>query len=236
MSPTTYPPYDSKIQPPYRFDRLPASVARAPERPLYPLERTLCELTGPVFSENDVADGESDLTRAGAAPPIGQVIVVRGQVTDEDARPVPNTLVEIWQANAAGRYDHAADQSGRTIDPNFHGVGRCLTDDEGRYRFRTIKPAPYPGGGAPDWWRPAHIHFSLFGHSFMSRMVTQMYFPGDPLIGPDRILAAIPDEAARQRLISTLSPPTGEGEPILVYLFDLVLRGRQGTPFEGPAR
>lgn len=236
MSPTTYPPYDSKIQPPYRFDRLPASVARAPERPLYPLERTLCELTGPVFSENDVADGESDLTRAGAAPPIGQVIVVRGQVTDEDARPVPNTLVEIWQANAAGRYDHAADQSGRTIDPNFHGVGRCLTDDEGHYRFRTIKPAPYPGGGAPDWWRPAHIHFSLFGHSFMSRMVTQMYFPGDPLIGPDRILAAIPDEAARQRLISTLSPPTGEGEPILVYLFDLVLRGRQETPFEGPAR
>ena len=189
-----------------------------------------------MFSENDVADGENDLTRAGAAPPIGQVIVVRGQVTDEDARPVPNTLVEIWQANAAGRYDHTADQSGRTIDPNFHGVGRCLTDDEGRYRFRTIKPAPYLGGGAPDWWRPAHIHFSLFGHSFMSRMVTQMYFPGDPLIGPDRILAAIPDEAARRRLISTLRPPTSEGEPILVYLFDLVLRGGQETPFEGPAR
>ena len=230
------PQYDPKVQPPYRFGRLRAAVARAPERPLYPLERTLCELTGPVFSQDDVADGENDLTRTGAGPPIGEVITVWGQVMDEESRPVPNTLVEIWQGNAAGRYDHAADQSDRVLDPNFHGAGRTVTNETGHYRFRTIRPAPYPGGGAADWWRPAHIHFSLIGPSFMSRVVTQMYFPGDPLIGADRIIAAIPDEAARQRLISRLDPPAAEGEPILSYTFDLVLRGRHETPLESQPR
>ena len=233
MGPPHYPPYDPKVHPPDRFEALLAAAARAPQRPLYPLERTLCELTGPLFSKDDVIEGENDLTQASGGRPIGQLIVVQGQVS-ADGRPVPRALVEIWQANAAGRYDHAADQSDRVLDPDFHGAGRCVTDADGRYRFLTIKPAPYPGGGAPDWWRPAHIHFSCFGASFMSRMVTQMYFPGDPLIEPDRILGAIPDEAARRRLIARLAPEVGERNRILGYTFDIVLRGRNETPSEGP--
>ena len=267
MTRTTYPPYDSKVPPPYRFDRLPASVAHAPERPLYPLERTPCKLTGPVFSDNDVAEGENDMTRARAEPPIGQVIIVRGQVTDEEARPVPNALVEIWQANAAGRYDHAADQSGRTIDPNFHGVGRCLTDQEGRYRFRTIKPAPYPGGGAPEdrrnlpvdpnfrgfgrcltdtrgayrfrtirpgpaphpggGWQAPCINVSIFCVGLLRRLLTRIYFAGDPRNDDDPILLSIADTGHRNTLLAR----EVAAHPVASYRFDIVMQGEGETAY-----
>lgn len=174
---------------------------------------------------------DADLTSHGAGEPLGEKIVVCGRVSDEDGRPVPHALIEVWQCNAAGRYWHKKDQHAAPLDPNFHGLGRLLTDAAGRYRFVTIKPGPYPWGNHEKAWRPAHIHFSLFGTVMAQRLVTQMYFPGDPLFDYDPIFQSIADPAARARLVSRFSLEETVGDRMLGYVFDIVLRGRQATPF-----
>ncbi|MDB5558584.1 MAG: pcaH, partial [Enterovirga sp.] len=206
----------------------------SPTKPLVLIPQTLSEVSGPVYGHESVGEGEGDLTRHHAGEPIGERIVVTGRVLDESGRPVPNTLVEIWQANAAGRYVHVRDQHPAPLDPNFTGAGRVVTDAEGRYRFTSIKPGAYPWRNHPNAWRPAHIHFSLFGPSFLTRLVTQMYFPGDPLFPFDPIFNAIPDERARNRLIARFDMNTTEPEWALGYQFDFVLRGPRATPLEEP--
>jgi protocatechuate 3,4-dioxygenase, beta subunit len=217
----------SYLHPPYR-----SSVRRAPSKPLVLLPHTLSEVTGPVFGHDTVTVHEDDLTRQHGGEPLGERIIVSGRVLDQDARPVPNTLVEVWQANAAGRYVHQNDNHGAPLDPNFTGCGRVVTDSEGRYRFVTIKPGPYPWKNHYNAWRPAHIHFSLFGPSFVTRLVTQMYFPGDPLLPFDPIYNSIPDERVRVRMISAFDWETTIPEHATGYHFDLVLRGRDETPME----
>lgn len=209
-----------------------STLKRAPSQPLILLPHTLSETTGPVFGHVAVAAGDSDLTRQHAGEPLGERIIVTGRVLDEDGRPVPHTLIEIWQANAAGRYVHVRDQHPAPLDPNFTGAGRTVTDAEGRYRFVTVKPGAYPWRNHHNAWRPAHIHFSLFGPSFLSRVITQMYFPGDPLFAYDPIFQSITDERARNRLISRFDIETTEPEWALAYQFDIVLRGRDATPVE----
>jgi protocatechuate 3,4-dioxygenase beta subunit len=216
-----HPAYDC---PDYRSTEL-----RAPRDPLLVLPDTLSERTGPAFGEGTVDELDSDLTRQHAGEPLGERIVVSGRVLDRDGRPVPHTLVEIWQANAAGRYVHANDGHPAPLDPNFTGAGRILTDAEGRYRFTTIKPGAYPWKNHPNAWRPAHIHFSLFGRAFTERLVTQMYFPGDPLFDFDPIFQSVRDPNARARLIGTFDLETTTPEWALGYRFDIVL-GR--TPLE----
>lgn len=219
-------------QPDYLFPMYASTVKRAPTRPLVVLPHTLSELTGPVFGHDDLRPEDHDLTRQHKGPPIGERIIVSGRVLDENARPVPHALVEIWQANSAGRYPHKVDQHDAPMDPNFTGAGRCLTDAEGRYRFVTIRPGEYPWGNHYNAWRPAHIHFSLFGQAFAQRLVTQMYFPGDPLLAFDPMYNCVPDERARQRLISTLDWETTIPQIALGYRFDIILRGPQETPME----
>jgi protocatechuate 3,4-dioxygenase beta subunit len=192
----------------------------------------LSEVTGPSFGSEIVAPGASDLTRGHAGEPLGERIVVSGRVLDENSRPLANTLVEIWQANAAGRYRHEWDQHPAPLDPNFAGSGQALTDTEGRYRFVTIRPGEYPWRNHYNAWRPAHIHFSLFGPAFATRLVTQMYFPGDPLIPFDPIFNCTADEKARNRLISAFDWETTLPERALGYKFDIILRGREATPME----
>lgn len=221
-----HPPNDS---PAYGSTRL-----RAPREPLVVVPHTLTELTGPVYGHESVAPGESDLTLGRDGAPIGERILVTGRVLDEDGRPVPNTLVEIWQANAAGRYVHVNDRHDAPLDPNFTGAGRAVTDASGGYAFTTIKPGAYPWRNHHNAWRPAHIHFSLFGPSFLTRLVTQMYFPGDPLLALDPIYRSIPDERARERLVSTFDIEATRPEWALAYRFDIVLRGRDATPIEDP--
>jgi protocatechuate 3,4-dioxygenase beta subunit len=211
-----------------------STLKRAPSQPLILLPHTLSETTGPVFGHAAVRESDSDLTRQHDGEPLGERIIVTGRVLDEDGRPVPHTLVEIWQANSTGRYVHVRDQHPAPLDPNFTGAGRALTDADGRYRFVTIKPGAYPWGNHHNAWRPAHIHFSLFGHSFLSRIITQMYFPGDPLFRYDPIFNSITDERARNRLISRFDIETTEPQWALAYQFDIVLRGRQATPTEEP--
>jgi protocatechuate 3,4-dioxygenase, beta subunit len=211
-----------------------SSQRRAPSQPLVQIPVSMTELAGPVFGHNAVRLDEADLTKQHKGEPLGERIIVAGRVTDEDGRPVPNTLVEIWQANAAGRYVHVVDQHPAPLDPNFTGAGRVVTDAEGRYRFVTVKPGSYPWRNHHNAWRPAHIHLSLFGASFLSRMVTQMYFPGDPLFQFDPIYNSVPDEKARQRMVSRFSLDLTEPEWALGYIFDIVLRGREATPMEEP--
>lgn len=225
-------PVDHGADPPYLFPDYVATRLRAPSRPLLSLPRAMTDLTGPVFGGARVQPGDADLTRQHAGEPIGERIIVSGTVRDSDGRPVPNGLVEIWQANAAGRYRHEVDDHPAPLDPNFSGCGRTLTDRQGRYRFVTIRPGPYPWRNHDNAWRPAHIHFSLFGQEFPQRLVTQMYFEGDPLFFQDPIFNAVPREA-RPRLIATLDMPAGKPEWALAYRFDVVLRGRGQTPFEG---
>jgi len=213
-------------QPEYLFPKYASTVRRAPSQPLVVLPHTLSELTAPVFGHGDVKAGDSDLTSQHAGAPLGERIVVSGRVLDEDGRPVPNILVEIWQANAAGRYNHVVDQHDAPIDPNFTGAGRFLTGADGQYRFMTIKPGEYPWRNHYNAWRPAHIHFSLFGQGLVQRVITQMYFPGDPLLPLDPMFMCVPDEAARNRLISTLDLATTIPEYALGYRFDITLRGR----------
>lgn len=219
-------------QPDYLFPMYASTVKRAPTRPLVILPHTLSELTGPVFGYDDLRPEDHDLTGQHKGEPIGERIIVSGRVLDENARPVPHTLVEVWQANSAGRYPHKVDQHDAPMDPNFTGAGRCLTDAEGRYRFVTIRPGEYPWGNHYNAWRPAHIHFSLFGAAFATRLVTQMYFPGDPLLPFDPMYNCVPDERARQRLVSTLDWETTIPQIALGYRFDIILRGPQETPME----
>jgi protocatechuate 3,4-dioxygenase, beta subunit len=211
-----------------------STLKRAPSQPLILLPHTLSETTGPVFGHVAVSGTDSDLTRHHAGEPLGERIIVTGRVLDEGGRPVPNTLIEIWQANAAGRYVHVRDQHPAPLDPNFTGAGRAVTDADGRYRFVTIKPGAYPWRNHHNAWRPAHIHFSLFGPSFLSRVITQMYFPGDPLFRFDPIFQSITDERARNRLVSRFDIDITEPEWALAYQFDIVLRGREATPTEEP--
>ena len=207
-----------------------STVKRAPTRPLVPMPHTLSELTGPVYGHDGIQPGDDDLTKQHAGEPLGERILVHGRVLDEDGRPVPNTLVEIWQANACGRYIHKRDQHPAPLDPNFTGAGRTATDTQGRYKFVTVKPGAYPWGNHSNAWRPAHIHFSLFGHSFLSRLVTQMYFPGDPLLVFDPIFNSVGDEKARARMISRFDLAATVPDWALAYEFDIVLRGRNQTP------
>jgi protocatechuate 3,4-dioxygenase beta subunit len=179
-----------------------------------------------------VSAADADLSRCNGGVALGERIIVTGRVLDEDGRPIPGTLVEIWQANAAGRYAHEVDQHEAPLDLHFCGVGRVLTDEQGVYRFITIKPGAYPWRNHPNAWRPAHIHFSLFGPAFATRLITQMYFPGDPLIPLDPILNGVPDPAARQRLVSSFDLETTVPEWALAYRFDIALRGRAATPME----
>jgi protocatechuate 3,4-dioxygenase, beta subunit len=219
-------------QPPYLFPDYRATRLRAPSKPLTLLPHTLSELTGPVFGEDAVDALDYDLTRRHGGEPLGERIVVSGRVLDRDGRPVRGALVEVWQANAAGRYIHEGDQHPAPLDPNFTGAGRCLTDDDGGYRFVTVKPGAYPWRNHPNAWRPAHIHFSLFGRAFTNRLVTQMYFPGDPLFDADPIFQSVRDAQARGRLISALDWETTTPEWALGYRFDIVLGGPAATPLE----
>jgi protocatechuate 3,4-dioxygenase beta subunit len=219
--------------PPHLYPDYVGTRLRAPKRPLTLLPHTLSEVTGPVYGHERVGELDHDLTSQHEGEPLGERIIVTGRVLDEDARPVRNTLVEVWQANAAGRYIHQADQHPAPIDPNFTGAGRCLTDDDGRYRFVTVKPGAYPWRNHPNAWRAAHIHFSLFGPAFATRLVTQLYFPGDPLFGQDPIFQSVRDPQARDRMIASFDIGTTVPEWALGYQLDLVLRGREKTPLEG---
>jgi protocatechuate 3,4-dioxygenase beta subunit len=219
--------------PPYYHHDYVATRLRAPKQPLVILPETETELTGPAFGESAIEASDADLTRQHEGEPGGQRIVVEGRVLDSDGRPLRGQLVEIWQANAAGRYRHAVDTHDAPLDPNFSGAGRCLTDDDGRYRFVTIKPGIYPWGNHPNAWRPAHIHFSLFGRAFTDRLVTQMYFPDDPLFPLDPIFNSVRDEAARNRLVSRFDIELTEPDRALGFRWDIVLGGREATPLEG---
>jgi protocatechuate 3,4-dioxygenase beta subunit len=219
-------------QPEHQFEQYRSSGKRAPREPLVIVPQTLSELTGPAFGHDAVRESDADLTRQHAGEPLGERIVVSGRVLDENGRPVRHQLVEVWQANAAGRYPHKADLHDAPLDPNFSGAGRMMTDSEGRYRFVTIKPGAYPWGNHYNAWRPAHIHFSVFGDAFLQRLVTQMYFPGDPLLKFDPIYNSTADEIARERMISSFDWENTHPDWALGYKFDIVLRGRDATPME----
>jgi protocatechuate 3,4-dioxygenase beta subunit len=205
---------------------------RSPRRPLLLLPERLSELSGPAFGTDDVRESDSDLTIHGAGEPIGERIIVGGRVLGSDGRPVRQALIEIWQANAAGRYLHRVDQHPAPLDPNFTGGGRVLTDDEGRYRFITIMPGAYPWKNHHNAWRPQHIHLSVFGRAFTERLVTQMYFPGDPLFAYDPIYQSVRDPRARVRMVSTFDLANTKPEWALAYSFDIVLGGAAATPME----
>lgn len=217
-----------------RLDYAPyrSSVLRHPTKDPHHTDPELIELTSPAFGHRDVHDLESDLTVQGGGEPIGERIKIRGRVMDSAGRPVRNQLVEIWQANAAGRYIHKRDQHPAPLDPNFTGVGRCLTGDDGSYEFTTIKPGPYPWKNHRNAWRPAHVHFSLFGTDFTQRMITQMYFPGDPLFALDPIYQSIVDPKARERLVASYDHDVSEHEWLLGYTWDIVLGGSNRTWME----
>ena len=222
----------SGTQPNYLHPEYRSSVKRAPTRPLIVLPHTLSERTGPVFGQDTVRERDHDLTAQHAGEPLGERIAISGRLLNEDGKPVRGALIEVWQANAGGRYKHRMDQHHAPLDPNFSGFGRTLTDAEGRYKFISIKPGAYPWGNHANAWRPAHIHFSIFGAGLLSRLVTQMYFPGDPLLAYDPIYNCTPDEKAKQRLISMFDWDNTSPEFALGYRFDIVLRGRDATPME----
>ena len=219
-------------QPPYLHRAYVSTQKRAPSKPLVLLPTALAAATGPVFGHETIRTEEGDLTRQHQGEPLGERIIVTGRVLDDDGGPVRGALIEIWQANAAGRYKHHNDNHAAPLDPNFTGYGRVLTDDDGRYSFVSIKPGAYPWRNHENAWRPAHIHLSLFGAGILSRLVTQMYFPGDPLLPFDPIYNSVPDEVARQRLISHFDWKTTKPEHALGYQFDIVLRGNRSTPME----
>jgi protocatechuate 3,4-dioxygenase beta subunit len=223
---------DPAGQPDYLYEPYRSTILRAPRQPLIVLPETLSERTGPLFGHDTITADSSDLTRQHAGEPLGERIIVTGRVLDDNGRPVPDTLVEVWQANAAGRYFHKKDDHRAPLDPNFTGGGRAMTDSTGCYRFITIKPGAYPWQNHDNAWRPAHIHFSLFGPAFATRLITQMYFPGDPLFAFDPIFQSIRDQRSRERLISRFDLETTQPEWALGFRFNIVLRGRDATPFE----
>ncbi|MGH2466263.1 MAG: protocatechuate 3,4-dioxygenase subunit beta [Candidatus Limnocylindrales bacterium] len=230
----TYPRDSAPVDPPYLSPAYHATVLRAPGRPMAILPHTPTESSEPILGEGRVRPADADLTTHGPGEPLGERIIVHGRVLDGDGRPVSGALLEVWQANAAGRYAHEVDQHPAPLDPNFQGVGRALTDSLGRYRLITIKPGAYPWRNTPNAWRAAHIHFSVFGHAFLQRLVTQMYFPGDQLFAQDPIFNAVPDARGRERLISRLDLSETVPEWALAYAWDIVLRGRAATPLEDP--
>ena len=221
-----HPPY---LHPPYA-----STMKRAPSHHPLLLPAGMSEATGPVFGEGTVAPLDSDLTRNAArdGEALGERIIVTGRILDGDGRPVPGALIEVWQANSAGRYIHAKDDHPAPLDPNFSGTGRCMTDDNGEYSFTSVRPGAYPWRNHENAWRPSHIHFSVFGRSFAERLVTQMYFPGDPLLALDPIFNSIPDDRGRRRLVSVYDHGVTRPEWALGYRFDVVVAGRGQTPFE----
>ncbi|PZW44831.1 protocatechuate 3,4-dioxygenase beta subunit [Humitalea rosea] len=231
--PQPFRPPAAGTQPSYDTPAYLSTRARHPTQALVLAPHTVTETTGPRFTSARFPS-LADISGTGAQAAQGERIIVGGRVLDEDGRPVPHTMVEIWQANAAGRYAHALDQHNAPLDPNFHGVGRVFSDAEGRWRFVTIKPGAYPWRNHANAWRPNHIHFSLFGQGFAQRLITQMYFPGDPLLPLDPIFNCVPDVAARDRLIADFDLEITQPEYALGYRFDIVLRGRGATPFEEP--
>lgn len=217
--------YPELIHPPYK-----STAKRGPTRAPLRLYAPQAVQTNLAVGSHLILPHDMDLTAQGQAAPLGEKIVVTGRVVDEDGQPVRNSLLEVWQCNSAGRYWHQRDQHDAPLDPNFYGLGKMLTDGDGRYRFVTIKPGPYPWGNHDKAWRPAHIHFSLFGNVYAQRLVTQMYFPNDPLFAYDPIFQSIPDLDARQRLVSRFSMDSTVSDQMLGYEFDIVLRGRNATP------
>ncbi len=222
------------VDPPYDHPDYLGTRLRAPKEPLVIVPHTLSELTGPAYGDTPIGELDHDLTRQHAGQPLGERIVVEGRVLGSEGKPLRGQLVEIWQANAAGRYRHEVDTHDAPLDPNFDGAGRCVTDDDGRYRFVSVKPGSYPWKNHHNAWRPNHIHFSLFGRALPERLVTQMYFPGDPLFAFDPIFNSIRDERARERLVSRFDLSLTEPEWALGYRFDIVLGGRDATPLEDP--
>ncbi|MBB4685387.1 protocatechuate 3,4-dioxygenase subunit beta [Amycolatopsis jiangsuensis] len=218
--------------PPLGFDGYRSTALRHPKQPLVLLPQQLTEVTGPLLGPGRIGELDNDLTRQHEGEPQGQRIIVTGRLLDGDGRPIRNSLVEIWQANAGGRYRHTGDRWPSPLDPNFDGLGRTLTDGDGRYEFTTIKPGAYPWKNHDNAWRPAHIHFSVFGSAFTQRLVTQMYFPDDPLFSQDPIFTSIPDEKARQRMISRFDLARTVPEWALAFQFDIVVRGREQSVFE----
>ena len=227
-------PRDWSSHPPMLDPAYKSTLLRAPSKPLVPIRQSLSELTGPAYGHESLDPDDADLTRnaRSTGEPIGERIVVSGRVLDENGRPVSNTLIEVWQANSAGRYLHHADQHDAPLDPNFSGAGRCVTDGEGRYKFYSVKPGAYPWGNHANGWRPAHIHFSLFGPTIATRLVTQMFFPADPFLPLDPIFMGAM-EGARERLVSNFDLGLTEQDFALGYRFDIVLRGRAETPMVG---
>lgn len=225
---------DWAIQPPYLHEPYKSTVKRAPRQPLVPLSHTLSELTGPVYGHDVVQPLDNDLTRNAVVngEPLGERILVAGRVLDERGNPVRNALLELWQANSCGRYIHQLDQHDAPLDPNFTGAGRYVTNEQGEYCFTTIKPGAYPWKNHENAWRPAHLHFSVFGHHFLQRLVTQMYFPGDPLLPLDPIYNGVPDPNGRERLIAAYDHNLTQPLWALGYRFDIVLAGSKQTPFE----
>ncbi len=232
-TPTSYVREPEDAHPPLDYEPYKSTALRHPKQPLIYLAQTVTEVTGPQLRRlREPGAQDHDLTAQHEGEPIGERIVVSGHVYDTEGKPLAGTLVEIWQANAAGRYLHRSDRWPAPLDPNFSGAGRTVTDDEGRYRFITIKPGPYPWGNHYNAWRPAHIHFSLLGRAFAQRLVTQMYFPGDPLFDYDPIFNSVRNPAGRERMISRLSIHDTIPSFAVAYDFDIYLRGPGPTPFE----
>lgn len=223
----------SPVDPPLDYPPYRATALRHPREPLVLIPQGLNDVSGPVFGSAAVGVLDHDLTRQHPGQPIGEKIIVEGRVLDEDGSPVPGALIEVWQANAAGRYAHREDRHGAPLDPNFSGAGRTLADADGHYRFLTIRPGAYPWLNHPNAWRPAHVHFSLFGIGMRQRLVTQMYFPGDPLLALDPIYQSVPDERGRRRLVADFALEATVPDTALGYRFDIVLRGRAATPMTG---
>ncbi len=217
-------------QPPYLHPDYKSTMKRAPRQTLLRIDHTLSEVTGPSFADGWAGPDKADLTRQGKGEPIGSRMIVAGRVLDEEGRAIAGTLVELWQANAAGRYQHEMDQHDAPLDPNFTGAGHVVTNERGEYQFVTLVPGAYPWRNTDNAWRAQHLHFSVFGPAFATRIITQMFFPGDPLLEYDPIFHSIADEAARNRLISRYDPSLSVAEWALGYRFDIVLRGRAATP------
>jgi protocatechuate 3,4-dioxygenase beta subunit len=219
--------------PPLLYLPYQSTRRRAPSQPLVAIPERLADVTAPVYEWWTIGERDNDLTTGCGGVAHGQRIIVAGRLLDNDARPIAGALIEVWQANAAGRYHHAKDDHPAPLDPNFTGAGRVTTDAEGRYEFTTIRPGAYPWRNHDNAWRPAHIHFSVFGHCFQQRLVTQMYFPGDPMFAYDPIFQSVPDDRARERLVARYDLSLTRPEWALGYWFDIVVGGRTATPFEG---